>query len=112
MEQAECEITGVSFRLFTELEAKKLSVLNITKAETFDPLGHPHENGLQDTVFGPLKMSDFCKTCGLNETTCLGHYGTIQLPLPVFNPFLVKQLTQVSVYFSFVLFTICLPFYF
>ena len=108
MEQSDCEITGVSFRLFTELEAKKLSVLNITKAETFDPLGHPHENGLQDTVFGPLKFGDFCKTCGLNESSCLGHYGNIQLPLPVFNPFLVKQLTQVC-FLLFLIFFNLLP---
>ena len=52
IEQANCQITGVSFRLFTESEAKRLSVLSVSNPTTFDPLGHPIENGLADTSFG------------------------------------------------------------
>lgn len=44
---------------------------------------------------GPLKRNDFCKTCGLTDFECLGHFGHIQLPLPVFNPFLLKHVFQV-----------------
>lgn len=44
---------------------------------------------------GPLKRNDFCKTCGLTDSTCMGHYGHVQLPLPVFNPFLIRQMFQV-----------------
>lgn len=44
---------------------------------------------------GPLKRNDFCKTCGLTDSECLGHFGHIQLPLPVFNPFLLKHVFQV-----------------
>ncbi|KAH9399850.1 DNA-directed RNA polymerase I subunit RPA1 [Tyrophagus putrescentiae] len=101
IEQANCQITGVSFRLFTESEAKRLSVLSVSNPTTFDPLGHPIENGLADTSFGPLKRNDFCKTCGLTDSHCLGHFGHIGLPLPVFNPFLMKQLFQVLRMFCF-----------
>lgn len=54
MEQASCQITGVSFKLFNENEAKKLSVLSISNAVTFDALGHPIDNGLADTCLGKL----------------------------------------------------------
>lgn len=52
MEQPNCQITGVSFRLFSESEAKRLSVLSVTTPTTFDPLGHPIDGGLADTAFG------------------------------------------------------------
>ncbi|OTF81118.1 hypothetical protein BLA29_010970, partial [Euroglyphus maynei] len=49
----------------------------------------------------PLKRNDFCKTCGLTDSECLGHFGHIQLPLPVFNPFLLKHVFQVLKMFCF-----------
>lgn len=52
MEQANSQIIGVSFRLFSETEAKQLSFLDISNPETFDPLGHPIDNGLADTALG------------------------------------------------------------
>lgn len=52
MEQTSNQIFGVSFRLFNEVDAKKLSVLAITSPTTFDPLGHPIDNGLADTALG------------------------------------------------------------
>ncbi|KAI2811349.1 DNA-directed RNA polymerase I subunit RPA1 [Blomia tropicalis] len=100
-EQASCQITGVSFRLFSENESKRLSVLSITNPTTFDPLGHPIDTGLSDTALGPLKRNDFCKTCGLTDSNCLGHFGHVSLPLPVFNPFLMKQLFQILKMFCF-----------
>lgn len=51
-EQANCQITGVSFRLFEENEAKRLSSLSIANPQTFDPLGHPIDTGLADTALG------------------------------------------------------------
>jgi len=56
-EQANCQITGVSFRLFDEREVKRLSVLSVTNQMTFDPLGHPNDNGLADIAFGKLDFS-------------------------------------------------------
>lgn len=52
MEQPNCQITGVSFRLFDQSEARKLSVLSIDNPQTFDPLGHPFDHGLADTALG------------------------------------------------------------
>ncbi|KAH9426402.1 DNA-directed RNA polymerase I subunit RPA1 [Dermatophagoides pteronyssinus] len=95
------QITSVKFKLFAESEAKKLSVLPISNAQVFDPLGHPLDNSLADTSLGPLKRNDFCKTCGLTDFECLGHFGHIQLPLPVFNPFLLKHVFQVLKMFCF-----------
>lgn len=48
-----------------------------------------------------MKRNDFCKTCGLTDSNCLGHFGHVSLPLPVFNPFLMKQLFQILKMFCF-----------
>ena len=52
MEQANCQITGVSFRLFSENEAKRLSVISIENPTALDLLGHPIDGGLADTALG------------------------------------------------------------
>ncbi|KAH7643263.1 dna-directed rna polymerase i subunit rpa1-like protein [Dermatophagoides farinae] len=101
MNHSTSQIAAVTFKLFGENEAKKLSVLPITNVHVFDPLGHPLDNSLADTSLGPLKRNDFCKTCGLTDSECLGHFGHIQLPLPVFNPFLLKHVFQVLKMFCF-----------
>lgn len=49
------QITSVKFKLFAESEAKKLSVLPISNAQVFDPLGHPLDNSLADTSLGNTK---------------------------------------------------------
>ncbi|XP_054162331.1 DNA-directed RNA polymerase I subunit RPA1-like [Oppia nitens] len=93
-QQINSQINGISFGVFTREEIKKLSVLNVETSKTFDELNHPTVNGLCDSVFGPANRGETCITCGLSEYDCCGHYGHINLALPVFNPFLIKQLFQ------------------
>ncbi|CAG2115102.1 unnamed protein product, partial [Medioppia subpectinata] len=93
--QTSAQIVGVSFGIISKDEIKKLSVLNVETWKTFDELSHPREGGLCDSAFGPAKRDEMCATCGLSEFDCCGHYGHINLSLPVFNPFLIKQLFQV-----------------
>lgn len=52
MNHSTSQIAAVTFKLFGENEAKKLSVLPITNVHVFDPLGHPLDNSLADTSLG------------------------------------------------------------
>ena len=73
------------------LQVKALSVKRLTNPVTLDPAGLPLPDGLYDPALGlqPNDRGD-CETCGLGGTRCPGHFGHIELPVPVFNPLLLK----------------------
>lgn len=76
-----------SFRFLTEQEALSLSVRRITSTLSFDELGRPIPHGLYDPVLGPTSFEDgVCVTCGLGYSSCPGHFGHIELPIPLPNP--------------------------
>ncbi|KXS18698.1 beta and beta-prime subunits of DNA dependent RNA-polymerase [Gonapodya prolifera JEL478] len=80
------EITTVSFSFYTADQIREISVKKITAANAFDQLGHPQDGGLYDLALGPFDKKDMCNTCGLSYFACPGHFGHIELPLPVYNP--------------------------
>ena len=43
------------------------------------------ENGVLDLRMGTSQKDQKCQTCGENLTDCIGHYGYIDLELPVFH---------------------------
>lgn len=88
-------VKGITFCIFNSKELRKLSVLEITNCKTFDALGHAVGKGLHDPALGPSESYEICTTCGLNQIHCPGHFGHINLPLPVFNPFLLSTLYKI-----------------
>lgn len=104
-------VDSLSFRIYTDEDIKRLSVLQIANPVTFDPLGHATIGGLCDSrlgifstfnscayflVFqGPIKRYELCQTCNLTDLECPGHFGHIVLPLPIFNPFFLRYLFSV-----------------
>ena len=85
-------ITSVSFSFFTTDQQKKLSVKQISRGVTFDRLGRAQRDGLYDPALGPLDPLERCETCSLSYEECPGHYGHIDLALPVFHPLLFNEL--------------------
>ncbi|KAK9892524.1 hypothetical protein WA026_020509 [Henosepilachna vigintioctopunctata] len=87
---------NISFNIFTNDDMKKLSVTKITTPLTFDSLGHPLNGGLYDKSLGPMtEKSDPCRTCQKNLSNCPGHFGYIELPLPVVNPIFHKTIGMI-----------------
>lgn len=75
------------FSMFTANDIRNLSVTKIRTPLSFNILGHPLKGGLYDPTLGPLlESSDPCGTCGCNVFKCPGHFGHIELPMPVVNP--------------------------
>jgi DNA-directed RNA polymerase I subunit RPA1 len=68
----------------------KLSVKRIVNPHTYDNLKQPVADGLYDAALGPTDTNGRCSTCQLNYHSCPGHFGHIQLPLPVYNPLVFK----------------------
>ena len=89
-------IENLGFRIYTDEEIKKMSVMKITNPETFNSLGHISSNGLYDLHLGPIGSNDdLCATCRLRSTQCSGHCGHMDLPLPVYNPVLYDALRNI-----------------
>ncbi len=67
-------------------QVRRLSVKRITSPVARDNLGHPVPGGLYDPAMGPLAPGERCGTCGLGGAACAGHFGHVQLAVPVYNP--------------------------
>jgi DNA-directed RNA polymerase III subunit RPC1 len=65
---------------------RRMSNLNVRNNEFYD-LGtrDPAKNGCLDPRLGVSSKKKNCKTCGKDVMKCCGHFGTIELALPVFH---------------------------
>ena len=85
----------VRFSLYTDDEIRKLSVKCIRNPQTFDHFGNPTYGGLYDPALGPADRDDVCTTCGQGSMYCPGHFGHIELKLPVYHPLFMKLLVTI-----------------
>ena len=88
-------LTGIRFSLYSEEEIRKLSVKCISNPETFDRFQNANYGGLYDPALGPTERDDLCGTCGQNNMHCPGHFGHIELKLPVYHPLFLKLLVSI-----------------
>jgi len=77
------EISFLQFGTLHPDELKRMSVCEITKAETFDG-SKPVINGLFDPRMGVIERGPVCATCENTHVLCPGHFGHIELVKPVF----------------------------
>ena len=88
-------IQAVNFVAHTSEEIKALAVKQITNPETYDQLLHPNYYGLYDPALGPNDKDERCDTCGMNSLKCPGHFGYIELPLPVYHPMFFQLMIKI-----------------
>lgn len=85
-------INGVSFSIRTDQQTREESVCEVTSDKRSEVNGQPVRNGLRDPRFGPLNPRDICETC--KERRCTGHFGHIELCVPLFNVLWIRQILQ------------------
>ncbi|KAF4982550.1 hypothetical protein FZEAL_1861 [Fusarium zealandicum] len=83
-------VESVEFTFLSPKEIRSMSVKRIENDSTFDNLLNPVPGGLYDPALGSWGDSP-CTTCNLNQATCPGHAGHIQLPVPVYHPVFMDQ---------------------
>lgn len=88
-------VRSVSFGLQTPEQIRALSVKAITTSVIFDGLNHPVKGGLYDPALGPVDRDGKCGTCGLGSFHCPGHFGHVELPVPVYCPMTFGQMFNV-----------------
>jgi len=71
-----------------------MSATKVITADTYDDDGFPIAMGLMDPRLGVIEPGLRCKTCGLRvgKDKCPGHFGHIDLAMPVIHVGLVKNI--------------------
>ena len=88
------KIGEIYFTLLSPNEIRKMSATKVITADTYDDDGFPIAMGLMDPRLGVIEPGLRCKTCGLRvgKDKCPGHFGHIDLAMPVIHVGLVKSI--------------------
>ena len=73
----------LSFGLLSPQDIRRLSVVEIQTPDTYDEDGAPITAGLMDGRLGTLEPRQRCKTCGNTAIRCPGHFGHVELAVPI-----------------------------
>jgi len=78
-------VDEIGFGLFSPQDIRKLSVVEVQTPDTYDEDGAPITAGLMDGRLGTLEPRQRCKTCGNTAIRCPGHFGHIELAVPIIH---------------------------
>ncbi len=87
-------IKSIKFALLSPEEIRKMSAIRVITPDTYDEDGYPKEMGLVDPHMGVIEPGLRCKTCGGKVEECPGHFGHIELALPVIHIGYVKDIKK------------------
>ncbi len=85
-------IGSIKFSCVSPEEIRKMSATKVITADTYDDEGYPIEMGLMDPHMGVIEPGIRCKTCGCKVDECPGHFGHIDLALPVIHVGFIKDI--------------------
>ncbi|MFQ5837697.1 MAG: DNA-directed RNA polymerase subunit A' [Thermoplasmata archaeon] len=84
-------IRAIKFALLSPDEIRRMSATKVITADTYDDDGFPIDMGLMDLHLGVIEPGLRCKTCGGRVDDCPGHFGHIDLAMPVIHVGFVKE---------------------
>jgi len=80
------QIEQIQWSCLSREQWRAISVVTITKPSSRDGGGDENRTGTPyDPRMGEQRNHTACGTCNLPNTECPGHFGTIELPFPVYN---------------------------
>ncbi len=85
-------IKALKFALLSPDEVRMMSATKVITADTYDDDGFPIDMGLMDLHLGVIEPGLRCKTCGGRVDDCPGHFGHIDLAMPVIHVGFVKEI--------------------
>jgi DNA-directed RNA polymerase subunit A' len=85
-------IKSIKFAFLSPEEMRNLSATKIITADTYDDDGFPIDMGLMDPHLGVIEPGLRCKTCGKKVDDCPGHFGHIDLAMPVIHVGYIKDI--------------------
>ncbi|GFE53358.1 DNA-directed RNA polymerase III RPC1 [Babesia ovis] len=91
-----CTIESVQFDVMGSDVISRISELQIQKRELYDNNSNePLPLGVLDLKLGSNRGGSLCHTCGKDLKQCVGHWGHIQLQMPVFHIGFFKYTIQI-----------------
>lgn len=91
-------IKAVRFSLAGDEENREDAVVDVQRQELYQN-GRPFDYGLYDLRMGTTRYDLTCKTCLNNKTSCLGHFGLINLNARVnsslFYAYIIRWLKEI-----------------
>ncbi|XP_057335283.1 DNA-directed RNA polymerase I subunit RPA1 [Microplitis mediator] len=101
---------ALTFSMYSSEDIKRISAVKIKSPLSFSQTGLPLRGGLYDPSLGPTHtQSDPCGTCSETFANCPGHFGHIELPVPVVNPLFHKVLCSLIKLTCLSCFTLQIP---
>ncbi|MEM0128552.1 MAG: DNA-directed RNA polymerase subunit A' [Thermoplasmata archaeon] len=87
-------IKSLQFAFLSPEEIRRMSAIKIITADTYDDDGFPIEMGLMDLHLGVIEPNLRCRTCGGRVNECPGHFGIIELAMPVIHVGYAKEIKR------------------
>ncbi|MBE6528030.1 MAG: DNA-directed RNA polymerase subunit A' [Thermoplasmata archaeon] len=85
-------IGSIKFSCLSPEEIRKMSAIKVITPDTYNDEGYPYPGGLMDPHMGVIEPGIRCKTCGCKVDECPGHFGHIELALPVIHVGFIKDI--------------------
>ena len=95
MSSGEKFIKAIKFGILSPDEIRRMSVVNIVSPETYDEDGTPISGSVMDPRLGAIEPGQTCPVCGNTMRACPGHFGHIELALPVINVLFVRHIYDI-----------------
>ncbi len=87
-------IKSLQFAFLSPDEIRRMSAVKVITADTYDDDGYPIEMGLMDLHMGVIEPNLRCRTCGGRVNECPGHFGIIELAMPVIHVGYAKEIKR------------------
>jgi DNA-directed RNA polymerase subunit A' len=87
-------IRSLQFAFLSPDEIRRMSAVKVITADTYDDDGYPIEMGLMDLHLGVIEPNLRCRTCGGRVSECPGHFGIIELAMPVIHVGYSKEIKR------------------
>jgi DNA-directed RNA polymerase subunit A' len=88
------KIKALQFAFLSPDEIRRMSGVKVITADTYDDDGYPIEMGLMDLHLGVIEPNLRCRTCGGRVNECPGHFGIIELAMPVIHVGYAKEIKR------------------
>ena len=85
----------IKFGLISPTDARKIGFIEITEPTAYDEGGLPVQGGVLDPRLGTINPRKRCPICGNYPKNCPGHFGRIELAMPVVHIGYVKRIKDV-----------------
>ena len=88
------EISGIRFGILKAEEVRRMAVVELDETSIYHR-GAPTPRGVLDHRMGTVDRRLTCGHCGLDVRSCSGHFGKIELPMPVFHTSFLETVRKV-----------------